>query len=44
VLLSVAELQDLKCDFFGFIAVRFNFPGFEHPDQLEEDDLGYRQK
>jgi transposase len=25
------------------LAVQFKLPGFEHPDQLEEDDLGYRK-
>jgi hypothetical protein len=39
----VKELENLKCEYFGCLAVQFKFPGFEHPDQLEEDDLGYRK-
>jgi hypothetical protein len=39
----VDELQNLKCEYFGSLAVQFKLPGFEHPDQLEEDDLGYRK-
>jgi hypothetical protein len=31
----VKELQNLKCEYFGCLAVPFNFPAFEHPEQLE---------
>jgi hypothetical protein len=39
----IEQLQNLKCEYFGCLAVQFKFPGFEHPEQLEEDDLGYRK-
>ena len=38
------ELQDLRQAFFGDLAVRFRFPGFEHSSSLHEGDLGYRKK
>jgi hypothetical protein len=37
------ELGDLRCQFYGSLAVQFRLPGFEHPEDLEEDDLGYRK-
>jgi hypothetical protein len=39
----VAELGDLRWEFYGCLAVEFRFDGFEHPEGLEEGDLGYRQ-
>jgi hypothetical protein len=40
----VAQLENLECDFWGGFAVQFRFPGFENPDDLEENDLGYRKR
>ena len=39
----VAELGDLRCEFYGCLAVQYRFKGFEHSDDLEEGDLGYRK-
>jgi hypothetical protein len=38
------ELRELRWAFLGGLAVQFRLPGFEHPRDLEEDDLGYRKK
>lgn len=40
----IAKLGDLTCQFYGCLAVQFRLPGFEHPDELEEHDIGYRKK
>jgi hypothetical protein len=39
----IMKLEDLRCDFYGCLAVQFRFKGFENPDDLEEGDLGYRK-
>jgi hypothetical protein len=37
----IEELKNLRRVFLGSLAVQFRLPGFEHPEDLEEDDLGY---
>jgi hypothetical protein len=39
----IAELDSLRGAFYGGLAVRFRFPGFENPDDLQGGDLGYRK-
>src|ERR1700719_3833263 len=39
----IVELENLRWAFYSCLAVQFRFKGFEDPDALEEDDLGYRK-
>src|SRR5260370_28358055 len=39
----IVELENLRWAFYSCLAVQFKFTGFEDPDALEEDDLGYRK-
>ena len=40
----VEEIENLRLEFYGGLAGRFKFPGFENPDDLLEGDLGYRRR